>query len=156
MNSMSSPTPDRYVPIDARLKISALWVSMLFVFAYVDIFSLYRPGILDEIRGGTINKFDINQTFLFLTTLYVVVPSLMVPLTLMMRPRLNRNANIVVAAIYALTVIGNAIGEWTYYIFGSAVEVLVLVGVICFARTLVVDNHTIEDASGTLRGGQRD
>ncbi len=29
--------------VSVRIKIAALWTSMLFVFAYVDIFSLYRP-----------------------------------------------------------------------------------------------------------------
>jgi len=28
--------------VNVRIKISALWTAMLFVFAYVDLFSLYR------------------------------------------------------------------------------------------------------------------
>ena len=130
-------TPTGTTPIDTRLKIAALWISMLLMFAYVDIFSLYKPGILEEIQGGSIYKFDITQTFLFLTTLYVVIPILMFPLTLSIGARLNRAANIVVAAIYALTVIGNAIGEWTYYVFGSAIEAGLLIAVIYHARALV-------------------
>ena len=136
MNTTRAPL-DTTTPVDPRLRVSALWISMLFVFAYVDIFSLYRPGILDDIQSGTIHNFAITQTFLFLTTLYVVVPSLMIFLTLVMRPRLNRNTNIVVAGIYALTVIGGAVGEWSYYVFGSAVEALLLFAVIYYARTLV-------------------
>lgn len=34
--------------VNVRIKISALWTSMLFVFAYVDLFSLYRP----DFRAG--------------------------------------------------------------------------------------------------------
>lgn len=136
LNTTRAPF-DTSIALDPRLKISALWISMLFVFAYVDIFSLYRPGVLDDIQGGTIHTFDITQTFLFLTTLYVVMPSLMIFLTLVMRPRLNRITNIVVAGVYALTVIGGAVGEWSYYVFGSVVEVLLLLAVIHYARTLV-------------------
>ncbi len=134
---LTTTTVDPSTPIDTRLKIAALWISMLLVFAYVDIFSLYRPGVLAEIQGGSIYKFDITQTFLFFTTLYIAIPTLLIPLTLTMSPRLNRTVNIVVAAIYALTVIGNAIGEWTYYIFGSAIEAGLLFAVIYQARTLV-------------------
>ncbi len=138
------PTTDSLLetttPIDTRIKITALWISMLFVFAYVDIFSLYRPGILDDIRGGSIYTFDITQTFLLFTTLYVIPPILMIPATLSMPPRLNRNVNIGVAFVYALTVIGNAVGEWNYYIFGSAVEVALLLAVVYLARTLVSPN----------------
>jgi hypothetical protein len=38
--------------IGVRLKISALWVSVLFLFAYGDIFGFFRTGqIADVIRG---------------------------------------------------------------------------------------------------------
>jgi hypothetical protein len=136
MNATHGPL-DRSTPVDTRLKICALWISVLFLFAYVDIFSLYRPGVLDDIRRGTIHTFDVTQTFLFLTTLYIVVPSVMVVLTLVMPPRLNRNTNYVVAGIYALTVLASAVGEWWYYVFASAVEVVLLLTVIRYARTLV-------------------
>jgi len=133
----TTTSPGTRPAIDTRLKISALWISTLFVFAYVDIFSLYRPSVLDDIQGGTISGFDVTQAFLLLTTLYVAIPSLMVFLTLVMRPRVNRAVNIVVAALYALTVVGSAIGEWSYYVFGSALEAALLTGVIFHARALV-------------------
>ena len=43
----------KYEPsnVSVRTKISALWTAMLFVFAYVDIFSLYR-GRLPSRPGG--------------------------------------------------------------------------------------------------------
>lgn len=134
VSASSPPSPD--VPIDTRLKISALWIAMLFIFAYVDIFSLFKPGMLDDIQSGTIYKFDITQTFLFLTTLFIVIPSLMVFFTLVMPRRINRMTNIVLAAVYAVICVGNSIGEWNYYIFASILEGLLLVGVIYYARTL--------------------
>src|SRR5918999_4982276 len=64
--------------VNVRVKISALWTSMLFVFAYVDLFSLYRSDVRADLEAGEIGGFDVNQTFLFGTTVYVVIPSLMV------------------------------------------------------------------------------
>ncbi|TCM50115.1 DUF6326 family protein [Kribbella sp. VKM Ac-2568] len=121
--------------IDTRLRISALWVAMLFVFAYVDLFSLYRPDVRADLEAEKLSAFDINQTFLFSTTLYIVIPSLMVYLTLVMRPRTNRVVNMIVAAGYGLTVIGSAVGEWNYYILGSAIETILLALVIHHAWT---------------------
>lgn len=121
--------------IDTRLRISALWIAMLFVFAYVDLFSLYRPDVRSDLEAENLGGFDIDQTFLFLTTLYIVIPSLMVYLTLIMRPRTNRVVNIVVAAVYGLTVIGGAVGEWNYYLLGSGVEVILLALVLHHAWT---------------------
>ena len=37
--------------------------------------------------------------------------------------------------MHALTVIAGAIGEWTYYILGSAVEVVLLAAVVSYAWT---------------------
>jgi hypothetical protein len=121
--------------IDTRLRISALWVAMLFVFAYVDLFSLYRPDVRADLEAEKLSDFDINQTVLFSTTLYIVIPSLMVYLTLVMRPRTNRVVNMIVAAGYGLTVIGSAVGEWNYYILGSAIETILLALVIHHAWT---------------------
>ncbi len=148
-----NPSTDAERPIDPRITIAALWISMLFVFAYVDIFSLYKPGILDDIQGGTIYRFDITQLFLFLTTLFIVIPSLMVPLTLIMPTGLNRKVNTVVAGVYAVICVGNSIGEWTYYVFGSVVEALLLVGVIYYARTLGAGKGgALQADSGAIRG----
>jgi Family of unknown function (DUF6326) len=81
------------VPVNIRVKLSGLWVAMLFVFAYVDIFSLYRPDFRADIAMNKVAGFDINQTFLLFTTLYILVPSLMVYLNLVIKPKLCQLLN---------------------------------------------------------------
>ena len=121
--------------VNVRIKISALWTAMLFVFAYVDIFSLYRSDFRADIEAGQIGGFTVNQSFLLATTIYIVVPSLMVFAALVLRPRINRLANIALSVIYALTIIAGAIGEWDYYILGSAIEVALLASIVYYAWT---------------------
>jgi hypothetical protein len=130
-------TESKFEPsnVNVRIKISALWTSMLFVFAYVDLFSLYRPDFRADLEAGEIAGFTVNQAFLLGTTAYVVIPSLMVFLALILRPRVSRIANIVLGIIYALTIIAGAIGEWNYYILGSAVEVTLLAAIVYCAWT---------------------
>lgn len=123
------------IQVDVRVKISALWAAVLFVFAYVDIFSLYRPDFRADIEAGEIAGFTINQAFLLGTTAYVVVPSLMVFGALVLRPRVNRMANVVLAGAYGLTIVAGAVGEWGYYIFGSVVEIALLAGIVYYAWT---------------------
>lgn len=119
--------------VNVRIKISALWTAMLFIFAYIDIFSLYRPDIRADVEAGAIGGFTVNQGFLLGTTAYVVIPSLMVFGALVLRPRINRIANIGLSILYVLTIVAGAIGEWNYYILGSAVEVALLVAVVYYA-----------------------
>jgi len=121
--------------VNVRVKISALWSAMLFVFAYVDIFSLFRPDFRADVEAGVVGGFTVNQTFLLATTIYIVIPSLMVFGALVLRPRINRMANIALSTIYAVTIIAGAVGEWSYYVFGSVVEIALLAAIFHYART---------------------
>jgi hypothetical protein len=122
-------------PVNVRVRISALWTTMLFVFAYVDLFSLFRADFRADLEAGVVNGFAVSQTFLLATTAYVLLPALMVIGTLVLRPRANRIANIALSLVYAVTIIGGAIGEWGYYLLGSAVEVALLAAIAFYAWT---------------------
>lgn len=121
--------------VDTRLKIAALWIAMLFIFAYVDLFSLYRPDVRADLEAGRLFAFNVSQTFLFFTTLYIVLPSLLIYLTLVMPRGINRVLNVVLAAVYAVTIVGSAVGEWGYFVLGSAAEVVLLGTVVYHAWT---------------------
>ena len=122
-------------PVNVRIKLSGLWATMLFVFAYVDIFSFFRPDVRADIEAGQIAGFQIGEAFLLGTTIYILLPSLMVFGSLVLRPRVNRITNIVLSVVYAATIVGGAIGEWGYYVLGSAVEVGLLAGIVYYAWT---------------------
>ena len=121
--------------VNVRTKISALWTSMLFVFAYVDLFSLYRPDFRAGLEAAEVGGFTVNQSFLLGTTGYVVIPSLMVFSTLVLQPRLNRIANIALGIVFIVTIVIGAVGEWSYYILGSVVEVAMLAAIVYYAWT---------------------
>jgi Family of unknown function (DUF6326) len=121
--------------VNVRIRISALWTSMLFVFAYVDLFSLYRSDIRADLEAGEVGGFTVNQAFLAGTTAYIVMPGLMVFGALVLRPRVNRIANIALAIVYALTIVAGAVGEWGYYILGSVIEVALLATIVYYAWT---------------------
>jgi hypothetical protein len=121
--------------VDVKLVLCALWIAMLFVFAYVDIFASLRADVLKAALDGKVatTGFTVNQVFLTLTLIYILLPTLMVVLSLLLKPRVNRIINIVVSAFYIITIIVAAIGEtWVYYFLGSAIEVILLVAI---ART---------------------
>lgn len=132
---MSTRTAFGPFPVNVRIKISALWTAMLFVFAYVDIFSLFRPDFRAEIEAGEVGGFTVNGSFLLATTVYIAIPALMVFGALVLRPRINRIANIALGIVYALTIVVGAIGEWGYYVLGSAIEVALLAGIVYHAWT---------------------
>ncbi len=132
---MTTHTQLERFDVNVRIKISALWTAMLFVFAYVDLFSLYRSDIRADLEAGEVGGFTVDHAFLLGTTAYVVIPSLMVFGSLVLQPRASRAANVTLASIYALTIAIGALGEWSYYVIASAIEVALLAGVGYFAWT---------------------
>jgi hypothetical protein len=64
------------------------------------------------------------QKILISTLIYIVPPILMVVLTLLLTPRVNRTVNIVVSFLYMISIMVSCIGEtWVYYLLGSLVSV---------------------------------
>jgi energy-coupling factor transporter transmembrane protein EcfT len=84
---------------------------------------------------GQVGGFAVNQSFLFGTSAYVVIPSLMVFCTLVLQPRLSRIANIALSIVYIGTIVASALGEWSYYVLGSVVEVALLAAIVYYAWT---------------------
>ncbi len=115
--------------VDVKVVLCGLWVTTLFVFAYVDIFGFYRADVINGVLAGEVSgtEFAIDQTFLVLTTLYIVVAALMVVVSLLAQARVNRIANIVVSLIYVVTAAATLIGEsWVYYIVGILIQTALL------------------------------
>ena len=117
-------------PIDVRIRMAGLWATTMMIFAYVDLFSLFRPDFRAALDQGKVFVFDVGQPFLLGVTIYVIIPSLMIYLSLVMPRRLNRVVSISLAGLYAITIVGGAVGEWSYYVLGSVVEVVLLALVI--------------------------
>jgi hypothetical protein len=124
------------VRIGVRLKISALWIAMLFLFASGDIFGFFVPGRIDDIRGGEVSGIQITQAFLFAVSVYIAIASLMIFLTLVLRPKVSRWTNIVLAVLYIVSIAASVIGEdWAYFWFLSIAECAVLLVIVWYAWT---------------------
>ncbi len=134
--SASSPKTLEDVRIGVRLKISALWVVMLFLFAYGDIFGFFRAGLIEDVIGGEVSGIKITQLFLVGVSVYVAIASVMVFLTLVLKPRVSRWTNIVLPILYIVSIVASVIGEeWAYFYLLSTAESAVLLLIIRYAWT---------------------
>jgi hypothetical protein len=123
------------VRIGVRTKISALWIAMLILFAYGDIFGFFKPGQIEEVMSGEISGIQITQGFLFAISVYIAIASVMIFLTLVLKPATARLSNIALAILYIVSIIAAAIGEDAYYLFLSAVEIAMLLLIVGYAWT---------------------
>ena len=123
------------VKINIKIKLSALWVTVMFLFAYVDIFVNLEPGHIEDAIAGEVAGFQITQAWLLGVIILMTIPSLMVILSLTLKAKWNRWANIIVGIFEIVFVLSSLfIGvPWLYYIFGSIVEVVLLSLIVLYA-----------------------
>jgi hypothetical protein len=113
------------VKINVKIKISALWVTLMFIYIYVDYFGLYKPGFLEEIIAGKMGLYPTTQASLLAATTLMMIPSLMIFLSLALKAKWNRWTNVIVSALKMVVVLAFVIGEsWAFYIFGTIIEVV--------------------------------
>jgi hypothetical protein len=122
--------------VGVRVRIAALWIAMLFLFAYGDIFGFFEPGQIEEVTAGKISGIEITDTFLLGASVYIAVASVMVFISLVLPPTVNRWTNIVLSILYVVSIVASAIGETSaYFLFLSVVECALLVLITWYAWT---------------------
>ena len=78
--------------------------------------------------------FDITQGFLLTALASVTIPALMIFLSVALPTKVNRWANIIIAALYIPFTLFNLSGEtWMHMVFGAVVEVVLLCLIISYA-----------------------
>ena len=119
--------------VHVRFKLSALWVTVLLLFAYGDIIGFFAPGRIQDVMRGRVGGMEITQVFLFAISLYVAVASLMVFLSLVLAPRVCRWTNIVLSVLYIVSIVVSAVGESAYFVLLSIIEIALLLLVTRYA-----------------------
>ena len=122
------------IKVSLKLKLAALWASLMFLIIYLDYFHLYMPGKIEDIQTGSVFVFDITQGFLMAALAMVTIPALMIFLSVALPAMANRWANIIIAAINIPLILFNLAGEaWMHMVIGAAVQVVLLCLIIRYA-----------------------
>lgn len=123
--------------INIRIKLSALWTSVMFCYIYGDYFELYVPEKVQGLLNGQ-NMLD-TPIKLFIATFILTVPALMIFLSLMLSPKLTKWLNIgigVFFTIFTFLVGISSISEWRlFYVFLSILESIITLTIIWQAWT---------------------
>ncbi len=133
MNTINKVTEKEEVKIPVKIKLSALWAALMFLYIYADIISLFRPGQVEEMMAGRMGPFPVTQESLLTASILMLIPAVMVFLSLAFKPKAARWANIILGVLYTAVNIGNLVGAtWAFYILFGAVEM---------ALTLLIVGH---------------
>jgi hypothetical protein len=138
-NRTTTPKQLDNPPLPVQAKLAAAWTSLMFFYIYIDYFHLYKPGAIDQIRGGDIFNFHITPTLMTIFVLVIGIPALMVMLSMTLPARVNRATNLVVASLLIPYSAFNAAGatwEWaSFYGLSIGIEVLILAFILRSAWT---------------------
>jgi hypothetical protein len=118
--------------INVKLKISALWIAVMFCYVYGDYIQIYVPGILA--KAMEVKATTETQLQFFAVALLMAIPSVMIFFTLVVKPKINRWLNIILSTLYIIMLIATNLTEtWVFYLFLTAIEVLISVAIVWYA-----------------------
>jgi hypothetical protein len=116
--------------VNVKVKLALLWVALMFLYVYNDVFSMFQPGHVAELVEGQMEGVQFTQLLLFGAAVLMAFPSFMILLSLTLKARTNRLMNIVVGIFQVLVLLGTQfVGEgetWFYWRFYELLEGLFL------------------------------
>jgi hypothetical protein len=122
------------IRIHVKLKLSALWASVTLCYIYGDYFGLYKPGKLQGILDGIMGPLGpITQGVLLGPAILMAIPSVMVFLSLSLKPNPNRWMSIIFGVIFTVIMLMTIPGAWAFYKFLGVVEVVLTVLIVWYA-----------------------
>ena len=120
-----------------RTTIAALWVSAMMCYIYADLLGYLAPGHLQGILEGQLGTWKVTPTLLIGSAVAMSIPSVMIFLTLVMTPRLNRWLNAIAGGLYALIAVGTTAGAWParlyYYMYFGVIEFVLTLLIVWYA-----------------------
>jgi len=112
--------------INIKLKLAALWTAATFCYLYGDYFELYTPDKVESLISGE-NVLN-SPMALFIASLIMVIPPLMIVASLLLKPKPNKWLNIIFGAIFTIMQILVAFGSitpwYSFYVFLGIVEAI--------------------------------
>ena len=122
------------VKVHVKAKLAALWTSLMFCYIYGDYFGLFQPGHLQSMLNGQMGPLgQTTQGVLLGTSMLMAVPSLMIFLSLVMTPTINRPANVALGVLYAVIMLISMPGAWTFYMVLGVIEVALCLAIVGYA-----------------------
>lgn len=113
--------------VNIKIKLASLWASATFCYLYGDYFELYTPNKVNSLISGD-NMMD-SPTILLLASIILAIPSIMVCLSIFLKPRINRILNIIFGTIFTVMMVFIGImstNEWyLFYVFLAFLESIV-------------------------------
>jgi len=116
--------------IDIKVKLAALWTSIMFLYTYADYFDAMTPASIEMSKNLETPMGPLTPGLLLAFSVILIVPSLMIILAIFLKSKTNRLLNIIVALLWSsmsiILFVGTIASEWhQFYALFQFIEVIV-------------------------------
>lgn len=120
--------------ISTKIKLLVLWITLMLLYIYADIFSFYRPGYINEVIAGFMGPLKVSQMALVSSSILMAIPALIIVASLFLKEKIVRWLNIIAGSLYTVVGVGNMLGEtWAYYLLYGTIEILITIIIVVTA-----------------------
>ena len=133
MNNSIQPSSEFLV--NPKIKLAALWTTLMFLYIYADYFDMKAPGEIQRIINLETPVGDLTPTLLLVFSIIVIVPALMISLSLVLKPVINKWVNILVSSLWStmsFLLLFNLIGDrwYMFYVLFLVIEIVIFFAII--------------------------
>lgn len=125
---------------DMKVRLSTLWIFVMFNMVFADIVGFLNPGTLEEMMA-----MKPTQGMLLAFSILLEIPIAMIVLSRLLKHKANRWANIIAGALTILWVIGGG-NTSVSYVFFATIEVACMVLIIGYAWKWTEQEKTTRQA----------
>lgn len=126
--------------VNIKTKLAVHWTTLMFLYIYADYFELKTPGKIEGIMNLQTPVGETTPGLLVIFSLILIIPSLMILMSVLLKPKINKWLNIIVALVWCsmsvlivIRTIGGIGGWYSFYILYQTVEIIVFVSIIWHA-----------------------
>ncbi len=116
--------------VNIRIRLAILWATIMALYIYADYFNLMAPDTIQLMIDQKTPFGPVTPGILIIFSILLIIPALMMPASLMLKPLLAKWLNIVFGFLYALIsiliIIADSGHEWMgFFILYQVVELFV-------------------------------
>ncbi len=136
IEKMNTATSTTRITVDVRVILSALWAARMLSGLQGDVVRFMEPGMLAEFMAGT-SQIAVTNELILVMSIVMAVPIFMSFLSLTLKGKVNRWANLIVGSFFVLWELGFLLFVYSqtaaYEMFWGVVYLVFVALVVWFA-----------------------
>ncbi len=123
------------IDVHPKIKLAALWASVMFCYIYADYFGLFTPGLIATMNQGLIPPLGrATDEVMIGVSLMMAIPSLMIFLSVALSARMSRLLNLLAGLMYS-AIISVTMWSGAHFIVYGVIEIALTLLAVFYAWT---------------------